>query len=213
MSYRYAYLHGFGGSPLSTKAAALAPRYADLGVALFRPNLNIPSFEQLSYSTALTGLDALDAREGAGATWRFIASSMGGYLGARWAELHPERVDRLILLCPGFDMMTRWPTLLGEGAFELWERNKAFFFVDPEGEPRPVSWHFVIDARTHPRFPEVSCPTVIIHGTRDEIVPIDSSRTYTATRDHVQLLELDDDHQLGSSIDAIYLKSLEFFEL
>ena len=139
MSYRYAYLHGFGGSPKSTKAGLLAPKFADAGLTLFRPDLNVPSFEQLTYSSALTGLDALDAREGDGAKWRFIASSLGGYLGARWAQLNPDRVDRLLLLCPGFDMMGRWPELMGEEAFVLWERNGAFLFVDPTGEPRPVS--------------------------------------------------------------------------
>jgi pimeloyl-ACP methyl ester carboxylesterase len=30
-----------------------------------------------------------------------IGSSMGGYIAARYAELHPEQVAKLVLLCPG----------------------------------------------------------------------------------------------------------------
>ena len=30
---------------------------------------------------------------------------MGGYLAARWAQLHPERVERLFLMCPAFNFV------------------------------------------------------------------------------------------------------------
>ena len=48
----------------------------------------------------------------------------------------------------------------------------------------------------------VAAPTVIIHGTRDEVCPIALSREYAAA-DGVRLIEVDDDHRLARSLDRI----------
>ncbi len=47
-------------------------------------------------------------------------------------------------------------------------------------------------------------PTVIIHGTGDEVVPIEVSRTFAAAHpDGVRLIEVDDEHRLARSLDRI----------
>ena len=212
MPYAYAYLHGFAGSSLSKKGVLLKERFAAHGRVLHLPDMNVPDFERFTYSGALQAIDALDQREGRGVTWRFIGSSLGGYTAARWAAQNPGRVDRAVLLCPGFDMMTRWPQLLGDDAFALWERNGAFFFVAPNGEPRPVSFNLIIDAKSHPARPAIPCPTLLFHGTADEIVPIDSSRRYAAEHQQVRLVEVDDDHSMYASIEIIPEQTLVFFD-
>lgn len=45
-------------------------------------------------------------------------------------------------------------------------------------------------------------PTVIVHGTRDEVIPIDHSRDFAA-RHGARLIETDDDHRLAGSLDTI----------
>ena len=70
----------------------------------------------------------------------------------------------------------------------------------------------MVDARTHPAFPDVTCETLIIHGLQDDTVPIESSRTYAAARANVQLTEVDDDHQLGGSVDRIFDEAMRFFD-
>jgi len=46
--------------------------------------------------------------------------------------------------------------------------------------------------------------TVVIHGHRDTVVPISVSQRYRdLSGSHVTLVERDDDHRLGSSLDAI----------
>jgi len=145
--------------------------------------------------------------------WRLIGSSMGGYIAARWAELHPARVDRLLLLCPGFDISARWPEILGEGAVERWEETGSHAIADATGALRPLAWNFHEDARTHPMRPEVQCPTRIIHGTRDDVVPIRLSRSYARDRAGVDIVELDDDHSLAGSLDLVLEQTVEFFEL
>ena len=211
MSIRHAYLHGFASSSMATKGQALKRFYAARGLEFHTPDLNAPSFAELSYSAMLERFDALDReldeRDGVepGSTrWRLIGSSMGGFVAARWAQLHPERVDRLLLLCPAFDFVERWPQLLGPDNFARW-REQGYFSL-PDGSGKPVDVHFglVEDAMTHPARPEVPRPTTIIHGTRDTVVPIESSREYAQThRDRVRLVEVDDDHLLARSLATI----------
>jgi len=211
---RFAYLHGFASSPLSKKALALAPLFEAHGHTLARPDLNAPSFAELTFSGALGAIDRMDAVTGdAAEPWCLIGSSMGGYLAARWAELHADRVARLVLLCPGFGMTGRWPRILGAAAMARWRAHGALPFPDATGRPTPVHWGFIEDALRHPEAPEVPCPTLIVHGVRDETVPIASSREYAAQRPHLRLLEVDDDHSLGASHALIAREVLAFFGL
>lgn len=215
MTHRYAYLHGFASSSRSFKGVALRERLAPRGVELELADLNRPSFRDLTYTGALEAIDALDAT-GWGdeqGTWRFIGSSMGGYLATRWAELHPARVDRLFLLCPGFDLVARWPALLGEANYRKWSDEGHFAFFDAAGKLQPVHWGFIEDARRHTALPEVDCPVRILHGRQDDVVPVASSRAYAAGRDHVSLVEVDDDHGLAASVDRIAHEVVGFFGL
>lgn len=209
-SFRHAYLHGFASSSLSVKGQALRRFYAAHGLEFHTPDLNAPSFAELSYTGMLAALDRFDAelaaRDGVAletTRWRFVGSSMGGYLAARWAQLHPKRVDRLILLCPAFDFVERWPKLLGEQTFERWRTDGHISLPDGSGTPTDIHFGLVEDAMTHPARPVTPCPTTIIHGTRDTVVPIDSSRSYAQAHPHVRLIEVDDDHTLTHSLQII----------
>ena len=214
MRYQYAYLHGFASSEKSRKGIELAERLEPRGVDLHRPNLNHPSFTEMTYSSILEHMDGLDAElTESGQTWRFVGSSMGGYLATRWTQLHPDRVDRLFLLCPGFNLSDRWPEILGEEGFASWKEEGTFPFMDGAGTLQPVHWEFLENARTHPAFPEVSCPVRIVHGRRDPIVPIESSRRYAAEHENVELVEVDDEHSLVDSVDTIEREVVDFFEL
>lgn len=211
MLIRHAYLHGFASSSQSTKGQALRRFYGERGLEFHTPDLNAPSFAELSYSAMLEAFDgfdrALDQRDGVApgsARWRLIGSSMGGFLAARWAQLHPERVDRLLLLCPAFDFASRWPSLIGAASFERWREQGRFPLPDASGQLVEVHFGLVEDALTHPARPEVPCPTTIIHGSADVVVPIESSREYAqAYPDRVRLLEVDDDHPLTHSLPII----------
>ena len=200
---RFAYLHGFASGPQARKGGWLAERLAERGIRLHLPDLNRPSFSELTVSGALAAVDGLVEAGPAEALWSVVGSSFGGYVATRWAELHPQRVERLLLLCPGFDLVDRWPEMLGEDAMERWQREGAMEFPDGAGRPTPVHWGFIEDFRRHPPSPEVPCPTRIVHGTRDEVVPVEGSRRYAAVRPHVDLVEVDDDHGLLASLETI----------
>jgi pimeloyl-ACP methyl ester carboxylesterase len=211
--YRYAYLHGLGSSPRSHKGVALERAFAGRGLTLERPDLNRPSFAFLDHAAMLAAVDEMDARQPHGPPWRLVGSSLGGWVAARWAELRPDRVDRLVLLCPGFDLADRWPDVVGAEQMARWQREGALALADANGDMVGVHWGFMESARRHPGRPEVPCPTLILHGVYDEIVPIEHSRRYAAQRPHVRLIELDDDHPLTDSIDRVVEEVLRAFEI
>lgn len=214
MPFRYAYLHGFASGSQSRKGILLKEAFEARGARFETPDLNNPSFDRITLTGSLGAVSDLH-REAppAGAPWRFVGSSMGGYLAARWAASHPERVDRLVLLCPGFHMAARWPLLVGEEAFRRWEVEGSLELPDGAGVPTPVHWGFVEDGRSHPPAPAVPCPTLVIHGRQDEVVPIGSSREYARDNDHVELVEVDDGHELTRSTRRILDEVMGFFGL
>ena len=196
---RAVYLHGFASSHASRKGQWLRERWGGRGVELETPDLNIPSFAQLQMSAILAHLDGLYGR---GERVFLVGSSMGGYLAARWCELHPERVGAAVLLCPGFDMERRWQAALG-ASFEQWEKTGAIEFGDAWGQGVAVGWGLLEDARRHPPYPRPRVPTTIIHGVRDQVVPVEVSRGYRRDWPEVDLVEVDDDHLLLANLERI----------
>ena len=70
--------------------------------------------------------------------------------------VHPGRVDRLFLLCPGFDLASRIESVLSASEMEDWERKGEISIDTAAWGPLPLHWRFVVDARAHPAYPEVS---------------------------------------------------------
>ena len=210
---RYAYLHGFASGPDARKGTHLAEVLAPLGVTLERPDLTRPSFSRLTVTAALGALDDLHAAGPADARWRLVGSSFGGYLAALWASLHPQRVDRLVLLCPAFALRLGWEDLIGAEAYARWRQTGWHAFPDARGVPTPVHWGFLEDAARHPDWPDVPCPTRIVHGNRDDVVPFQGSVDYAASRPHVSVLPVDDGHPLDASYDEITREVIGFFGL
>jgi len=64
--------------------------------------------------------------------------------------------------------------------------------------------------------PPPGLPTVLIHGLRDDVVPIGASRVYAAAGrtagNPPTLLEVDDDHRLAASLDRIVAEARRLLE-
>lgn len=211
--FRYAYLHGFASSPASFKGSVLSAALERHGVFLERPDLNAPSFRNLTVTDMLDALDRMDGATSGDEPWRFIGSSLGGYLGALWATYNPFRVDRLVLLAPAFRLLDHLERLTGPGGRGRWEQDGAFPFPDAEGRRTLVHHGFVEDLQMYPPCPETTCPTLILHGARDDVIPLETSRDYASQRPHVRLVELEDDHELRRSLFAVEREILSFFHL
>jgi pimeloyl-ACP methyl ester carboxylesterase len=181
---RILYLHGFASSPDSKKGMAMAARFGEVE----RLDLRVPSAERLSLAAMI---ETTRAAIGDGPVV-LIGSSLGG-LTAAWVAASDPRVARLVLFAPAFRLAERWQRRLSQ---------------DPA-----LAAHadFLAEAaQIDVGFPDVRVPTLILHGVHDDVVPVEISRAFAADRPHVRLIELDDDHQLLTSIPRL-LSEIELF--
>lgn len=198
---RFAYVHGFASGPLSQKGRALAAAFAARGATLALPDLNRPSFEELTPGGMLAALDELDAA-GTG-RWGLVGSSLGGWVAARWAELHPRRVARLVLLAPALDLPGRWRELVTAEQLRDWEASGWIAATDGAGRATRLHWGFWVDAVRQPPMPAPVCPTLILHGRADETVPLSTSEAYVARHPEARLEVLPDGHDLLLSLPRV----------
>jgi pimeloyl-ACP methyl ester carboxylesterase len=202
---RVLYLHGFASGPRSTKGLAFESYFAERGVAIERLDLRVPSFEHLRLSAMIEHVRARVAEHTV-----IIGSSLGGLTAAHVAE-RDARVRQLVLLAPAFGLVQRWRETLGD-AWNDWQRTGWREVTDyTTGGTARVDFGFIEDAiAVGERSPDASVPTLILHGVRDEVVPIERSRAFAANRPHVQLIELDDGHELVASLPRLLAESERF---
>lgn len=203
---RYVYLHGFASGVLSGKAQFFRQRMEQREVTLEIPDLAQGDFEHLTISSQLAVIEGVLKGEPAA----LIGSSMGGYLAALYASLHPE-VRQLVLLAPAFFFPLHWPMRLGHKKTEEW-RKAGYMEVFHYAENRParISWQIMDDARSWPPEPSFSQPALIFHGTGDDVVPPAYSERFAVMHSNVRLRLLASDHQLTDSVELIWKETEQF---
>jgi pimeloyl-ACP methyl ester carboxylesterase len=204
---RVLYLHGFASSPASSKARFFHDRLTQAGFPVAVLDL-APDFESLTLTVQLEVI----TRAAAGQPVNAIGSSMGGYLAALYAARHPE-VSRVVLLAPAFGFARRWPERLGPAAVADWQRTgKLEVFHYGEGRNRSVGYGLLADGARYEAEPAVTQPCLIFHGIHDDVVPVQFSRDFAATRNNVQLHELDSGHHLLNVLEFMAEKTVEFLQ-
>lgn len=110
--------------------------------------------------------------------WTLIGSSYGGLMGTVFASEHPEQVRKLVLLAPA---------LL---------RSETGIYLDPlTGEPLVHAGSSEAGLRTVP------APTIIVHGTADDIVPLEPVRRIAGTLfTNLRYIVVEDGHRLGKAV-------------
>lgn len=206
---RYLYLHGFGSGPSSYKGVAFTEHYAAKGIAIERLNLRVPSFEHLRVSHMI---DAAQAALGdPGDTAIVFGSSLGALTASRLAA-RDARVTRLVLLAPAFRLIARWREMLGP-ELDVWRETGWREFTDyTTKQMARIDFGFMEDAALVEADgdPDVRVPTLIVHGTNDETVPVEHARRFAAGRANVELIEVDDGHELIASLPRILAESDRF---
>lgn len=206
---RWLYMHGFASSPGSRKAVALADHFAARGVDMARLDGRAPSFERWKLSAMIDVIRGAIGEERDRAV--VFGSSLGGLAAARAAEQDP-RICALVLMAPAFRIAERWPDRIGEQAFRDWEQSGWLEVQDhASGQPARMHFDFIRDVQeVDVGWPDVRVPTLIIHGSRDDVVDPALSRTWAAGKRHVHLIEVDDEHELSASIPFIIEQAEEF---
>lgn len=210
--HHYIYLHGFASSPQSTKARYFADKFAELNLPLMIPDLNQGDFTHLTLTRQLKQVEAEFPSTSSAVT--LIGSSFGGLTAAWLAQTHPQ-VERLVLLAPAFGFLSHWLSRLGNDQVQQW-KNEGFVTVYHYGEEKmlPISYQFAEDAA---QYREVDIqrplPTLIVHGQKDEVIPLQASLDFAKDRPWVRLVELDSDHALTDVCDKTWSLIQEFCEL
>ena len=187
---RVLYLHGFASGPRSKKGVAVEARLAARGIAVERLDLRVPSLERLSLGAAIERTRA--AIDG---PTILIGSSLGGLTATLVAE-HEPRVIALALLAPAFDFASRVRARVGpDGWLDVHDYTT--------GLPARVHGDFAREAEALGGWPDVHVPTLIVHGSRDEVVPVELSRRYVAAHPAVRLIEVDDGHDLLATLPLV----------
>jgi uncharacterized protein len=202
------YLHGFASSPESSKALRFGRELARLGVSYDCPDLNRPSFEELTVTRMLDQTrDAIDrAPRGPVA---LIGSSLGAFVAMHAAARHLGTVDRLLLLAPALDLRDG-----PQGAdVDAWRRTgRLRIFHHAWNEHRDVGFALYEDAARYDSFAlQLEIPILVFQGTRDVAVDPVMVERWAKGRPNVDLRLVDDEHQLGQSMDQIWDASEVFF--
>ncbi len=201
------YLHGFASGPLSSKGQFFQQRFAERGHTLELPDLTEGDFENSTISRQLGCIDRLLGNDSA----VLMGSSMGGYLAALHAARHPARVSRLVLLAPALGLARRWVESLDAETMRGWrERGWRTVYHYGKKQDRRVSYDLISDGEQYEDFPNVSQPTLIFHGRRDEAVDYHLSEQFAAGRHHVELVLFDSDHQLLDVLGPVWARVQTF---
>ncbi len=185
---RVLFAHGFEGSPGGSK-----PNYMreELGWDVTAPNMSELGWNIEQETEVLLRL--IDSNE-----YDIIAgSSMGGLAAANASALRPDANFSLLLIAPAFGLDNLWRSGAGKIRLACWRiLGSAPYFHQGLQKKIRLPWNFIKTADKM-SWPEIAHPTVILHGTQDDIVPIESSRKMVRENSNVlELLEIDDGHRM-----------------
>lgn len=197
---RILYLHGFASGPTSKKAAWFRDRFAERGIAIEILDLAEGDFEHLTISRQLDVI----GRAAHGDPVSIVGSSLGGYLAALYASLHPE-TDRLVLMAPAFNFAARFRERLGPEVMTQWQQNgKLAVPHHSDGLIHQLHYGLIDDAAKYEAFPDFHQPAVIFHGRSDDVVPPQHSATFAERHPNVELHFLDSGHELLNVLDPMW---------
>lgn len=212
------YLHGFASSAQSSKAAFFSRCLAGHGLRLITPDFNQPDFEHLTITRMIGQVrDVLTGLAPAPVT--LIGSSLGAFVAVHAAEAQERwglsaRIESLVLLAPALDFGRTRLAEMGEAGVAHWKAtDRLEVFHHAFGRTMPLRYALYDDAGRYDSFAlRLDLPTIIFQGTRDEIVNPRVPAEWANGRTNVQIHLLDDDHQLLSSLDAIWTATFNFLQ-
>ena len=208
------YLHGFASSPQSGKVSFLSDRLAEHGLRLHCPDLNDPDFSTLTVSRMIDQVEALLGQLPSEPVVLF-GSSLGAFVALHLAEravrgegVPPDQLEQLILLAPALEFGTNRTRLGGHGLAHWQETGWLEMTHYAYSDVQRVHYELFANASRYDSSTVTNTvPTLIVQGARDDVVDPDMVVRFAAFRPHVRLVMLDDGHQLGASLDRVWLES------
>jgi uncharacterized protein len=121
-----------------------------------------------------------------------FGASAGG-LTAMSTALQTKDIGRLGLRAPVSDYPSQKRSKHGDEYMALWKRNGHATYVNSHGLKLVIDYGFREDAKKHVMYGKarnITCPTLIIHGTADKSVDINYSRRLMEDFPSAKLIEL-----------------------
>ena len=187
------YLHGFASGPNGSKGSHCRTWALAKGIPFLAPDLNLPSFEELTLTAQVKATEALLSSLSEPAV--LVGSSLGGLAAAAVAHRGmPMRC--LVLLAPAFGFSQR--RMNGPQWTLYRERGEMEVFHYAYGRTQCLGPALMGDL---PRWADdgtwrVKVPVVVIHGKSDESVPLSESQAFVVRSRNAKLVVVDDDHAL-----------------
>jgi uncharacterized protein len=212
------YLHGFASSPESSKATFFAERFAERGVPMDCPDLNLPNFSTLTISRMLQQLESRVSSLPPDNVV-LIGSSLGGLVAVEAAahqdlrDAHP--ISHVILLAPAVELeWDKWSELGSLGVAGWHAAGELEVFHYAYDAPRQLRYGFYEDAsrfRAHTRI--LPQPVLIFQGLQDDSVSPAAVEKFARAQPCATLHMLEDGHQLKNSLDFIWTETARFLGL
>jgi pimeloyl-ACP methyl ester carboxylesterase len=141
-----------------------------------------------------------------------FGSSLGGYLAALAAARRPDRVPGLVLMAPAFDFATRWEASTGPRTMAAWRRRGALpVYHYAFKREVPLSIALIDEAGRFEAEPDPECPALVLHGRRDEAVPLAIGEAFVARRpDRRRLVVYDAGHELTEVLEPMWSETTAF---
>lgn len=205
---RIVYLHGFASGPQSSKAQFFRARFEARSVPFEIPQLDEGDFETLTVTGQLRVID----QSVRGETVVLMGSSLGGYLAAAYAARHTN-VEKLVLLAPAFQFPSRWRKRFAGEEMAEWQRTgtKPFFHYAFKSE-RLLGYRFVEDAAQFEDVPDFHQPALILHGTRDDVVPPEVSKQFANSHANARVKLVESGHELTDVLDELWNETIAFLD-
>ncbi len=197
------FLHGFASSSKGEKAKFLKGKFAEVETPQFSAldfNPTPVDFETMTITGMVNRLRQFSLDHDLEKV-SLIGSSMGALVALQYADLYP--VERLLLVAP----LLYYQSLSMSEQVLSWWKKRGTIDIDHYAFPGqlPLRYDFHLDGQRYEEIVEPSAETLIIHGWKDEQVPIEDSRFFAEKyADRVELLEVKSDHRLGDQLEFIW---------
>ncbi|MHC4342691.1 MAG: alpha/beta hydrolase [Planctomycetota bacterium] len=200
------FLHGFGSRRDGEKATYLGETLARAGIAFLAPDLqgHGESGGDLGTVTIERSIGDL-LRVSAHPLFRsasrkvLLGSSFGGLVSSWAAVERPGLCDRLALIAPAFGFIERHLATLSREVAAAW-RNGTPLKVEREWFEVDLSNRILLEAEKRPwreLAQRLGMPTLVLHGSEDESVPVQASVEFASACEAVQLEVIEGgDHRL-----------------
>jgi len=182
--------HGFTSSKDSRIYAELQEMLNKAGMGTLRYDYyghgeSDGNFEDITLQKAFASIDAAVAMVKRKGDYRIglLGASFGGLLSILKASLDPDKVNALALKSPVTDLVEFWKNRVGESGIEKW-KGEGVLHYDDLGEKYDLKYGFWEAMQGYhdkvPKFAEmkIKCPSLVVHGDADVVVPIGPSRKF-----------------------------------